>query len=96
YIRCLLQNGLIFTIFLCLAFALVIFWAYRTRQYEIAFFSIFFILYGFMEASFLRIGFNISLLLFLKPEIWLFRKIPRRVLVLPPQLRRTKAALSKS
>ena len=96
YIRCLLQNGLIFTIFLCLAYALVILWAYRTRRYEIAFFSIFFILYGFMEASFLRVGFNISLLLFLKPEVWLIRKIPRRVLTLPPHLTRTKTALSKS
>ena len=64
YIRCLLQNGLIFTIFLCVAYALVILWAYRMRQYEIAFFAVFFIIYGFMEASFLRVGFNISLLLF--------------------------------
>ena len=92
YIRCLLQNGLIFTVFLCAAYAMVIFWAYRTKQYEIAFFSIFFILYGFMEASFLRVGFNISLLLFLKPEIWCFRRIPRKVLALPPDLRRAEVS----
>ncbi len=96
YIRCLLQNGLLFTIFLCLAYALIIFWAYRTRQYEIAFFSFFFILYGFMEASFLRVGFNITLLLFLKPEIWAFARLPKKVLALPPGLRRTKGAVLKS
>ena len=96
YIRCLLQNGLIFTIFLCVAYALVILWAYRMRQYEIAFFAVFFIIYGFMEASFLRVGFNISLLLFLKPEIWRFRRIPEKVMALPPGLRRVEPAGASS
>lgn len=96
YIRCLLQNGILFTAFLLLAYAMVILWAYRTRQYEIAYFTLFFMVYGFMEASFLRIGFNITLLLFLKPAVWRFWRIPLRVPALKNALRRGTPAVART
>jgi len=68
--RLLIQDGLIFTIIITAAYSLLIWHNIRQGEAMYAALAVCFVIYGFMEAHFLRAGINISLLLLLDARIW--------------------------
>lgn len=63
YIRCLLQYGLIFSIFLCVSYGMMLYILLKQNRFKLAFLVLFFVIYGFSETSMMRFPINITLIL---------------------------------
>lgn len=71
YIRCILQYGIVFTIFLCASYAILLYKLIKYKKYELSFLILFFVTYGFSETSFLRLPLNISLIGLISHKIYI-------------------------
>lgn len=65
YIRCALLYGVIFLIFLCIVYSVIMYQFFKMDRLELVLFCLFFVVAGFGESYMLNVLYNISMLYFL-------------------------------